>query len=122
MILIKTMITLFTFIAISCSSTSKTTTATDNENDMNKVTMNEKKMMEAGFTRGTIVYSDEAGDCPYTIEVQINDNMTYFDPIDLDEKYKEDGIEVWFKYGPLRMMNRCEKANPVSIVEMINKA
>ena len=40
------------------------------------------------------------------------------DPINLEESMKKDGLKVWVTYQGLRMMNRCEKANPVSIVEI----
>ena len=47
-------------------------------------------------------------------------NGTYYlDPIDLREDFQIEGEQVWFKYGGLRRMNRCEKASPISIIEII---
>ena len=35
------------------------------------------------------------------------------------EAYKKNGLAVFFKYRPLRMMNRCQRANPVEIQEIL---
>jgi hypothetical protein len=117
MILIRTFLALLIVTIVSCNSSAKTTeeNANDNTSEMKVEAM---KMKEAGYTSGTIVYSDEEGDCPYTIQVDGEDNDYMFDPINLDESYKKDGMKIWFKYGGLRMMNRCVKANPVNILEI----
>lgn len=114
----NTLFVLTALFAASCSSTSKTT----KDEVKDEVTMvaatNDKKMMEAGFTKGTVVYSDAEGDCPYTIKVGVKDQVMYFDPINLEQEFKADATKVWFKYGQLKMMNRCDKANPVNITEI----
>ena len=76
------------------------------------------KMIEDGFKMGTIVASKAEGDCPFTIQMEGEDKPYFLDPINLDESFKKNGQKVWFTFNGLRMMNRCEKANPVSIVEM----
>jgi len=76
------------------------------------------KMIENGFKKGVIVASDKEGDCPFTIKLRDNDYSYYLDPINLTEEFKKDGEKIWVKFAGLRMMNRCEKANPVSIIEM----
>lgn len=75
----------------------------------------EKEMVAQGFTKGTIVHSKEEGDCEYTIKLE---DGRYFESTDLKEEYMKDGMTVWFTYGPLRRMNKCKKANPVSIIAM----
>ena len=39
------------------------------------------------------------------------------DPINLEEEFQEEGLRIWFRMRPLRMMNRCQGsgASPVSI-------
>lgn len=74
-------------------------------------------MMEEGFLKGTIVYSEVENDCPYTIRVDAEEPY-FLDPVNLDGKYEVDGEKIWFKYTGLRRMNRCEKANPINITEM----
>lgn len=111
---------LITLAIISCNSTAKTTEE-NSANDTSQAKMEAIKMKEAGFMSGTIVYSDAEGDCPYTIDVDSDDYQYMFDPIDLEEKYKKDGMKVWFKFGGLRMANRCVKANPVTILEIQEK-
>ena len=42
----------------------------------------------------------------------------HLDPINITEEFKKDGEKIWIKFGGLKMMNRCEKANPISIIEI----
>lgn len=67
------------------------------------------------MTMGTIVYSDKEGDCEYVIKT---DDGRMFDPINMDKSFYKDGMKVQFTFGPLRMANRCEKANPISLEEI----
>jgi len=98
------------------SCTSKKTT-TDAMTDTERTSLN-TKMMENGFKMGTIIASKLEGDCPYTIQL-VDDNYSYYlDPINLDEGFKKHGEKIWFKFAGLKMMNRCEKANPISIIEI----
>lgn len=76
------------------------------------------RMTEAGFKKGTIIYSSAEGDCPYVIDVDDPNYDYMLDPINLDENYKADGVKIWFKFAGLRMPNRCEKANPINITEI----
>mgnify|MGYP000069350232 FL=1 len=99
---------LFPILLFSCKSTN---------NSENKIAI--EKMMEAGFIKGTIVTSTIEGDCPITIKVEGKNGTYYLDPIDLREDFQIEGEQVWFKYGGLRRMNRCEKASPISIIEII---
>ncbi len=115
MTLLKTCLAIATILVISCNSTSKTTTE-DASTDTEASAMEAKKMMEAGFKKAVIVSSKAEGDCPYVLKMEENNNM--LDPINLEEGMKKDGLKVWVTYQGLRMMNRCEKANPVSIVEI----
>jgi hypothetical protein len=79
--------------------------------------MDTKKMMDLGYQKATTVASTVSGDCPFTLKME-GDNSYMLDPINLQEDYKQDGIKLWVKYTPLKMMNRCDKANPVNIVEI----
>ena len=106
---------LFSILLFSCNSTNKSVTTTS----INEVKIATEKMMEAGFIKGTIVASKIEGDCPITIKVEGENGAYYLDPIDLKEDFQIDGEKVWFKYGGLRRMNRCEKANPISIIEIV---
>jgi hypothetical protein len=117
MTMTNTIFAIATLFAVSCSSTTKTM-KNESDNTLSVNAPDDKKMMEAGYTKGTIVFSDEAGDCPYTIKVGTKDQVMFFDPINLEQEFKADATAVWFKYGQLKMMNRCDKANPISITEI----
>ena len=91
---------------------------------IHKKAFNEKKldkqvMIMKGYLAGEISISNTEGDCPVTIKIPGKNGTYYLDPINLEEKYHIDGLNVWFKYGGLRRMNRCQKANPVTINEIV---
>ena len=112
---LKTSLVLFAFMILSSCTSKKTTTdaMTDTER-----TASNTKMMENGFKMGTIIASKLEGDCPYTIQL-VDDNYSYYlDPINLDEGFKKHGEKIWVKFGGLKMANRCEKANPISIIDI----
>lgn len=67
------------------------------------------------YVKGTIVHSTAEGDCEYTIETE---DGRMFDPINMDEKFRKAGTEILFRFGALRMANRCEKANPINIIDI----
>lgn len=94
---------------ISCKNTDKV--AKENANKETK----EASFDPSEYKKGTIVYSEEQGDCEYTI---LFDNGSSYDPIDLEDNYKKDGMGVYVKYRGLRMANRCLKASPISIEEI----
>ena len=98
------------FLMLACNGTKDTSTT----NEMAKMDV-QQEMMEQGFTKGTIVYSDIEGDCEYTIKLE---DGRMFESTDLKEEFKKADMEVWFKFQPLRRMNKCKKANPVGISEM----
>jgi len=118
MIYLKTTIVLAAFVVFSCCSAKKT--ASDNgTTDTTKNSEMTTKMMANGYKMGTIVASKTEGDCPYVIEMKDDAGKPYYlDPINLEESYKKDGAKIWFTFAGLRMMNRCEKANPVNIIQM----
>ncbi len=81
-----------------------------------------EEMMAAGYLPGRIIYSDEADDCQYTIQLKDGDRDFYYvDPVNLEEKFNTDGQTVWLKFTKLESENRCEKAVPVEILEILNR-
>jgi len=119
MTFIKTLlIAVVVTFAANCSSTKKgmNSDASTDTKAMENVTEDAKKM-EAGFLKGTIVASTKEGDCPFVIKVE-DKEMYFLDPINMDESYQKDGMKIWFTFGGLRMMNRCQKANPINIIEI----
>lgn len=94
-----------------------TVSSSENTTDMDLI--HEQKLIEDGFVKGIVVYSTQEGDCAYTIKIENEaENPRYLDPVNWDENFRRDGAEVWIKYHSLRRMNRCDKANPVEIVEI----
>ncbi|WP_432412621.1 hypothetical protein [Rasiella sp. SM2506] len=113
--ILKTFVVLLVLV-VTFSCTSGKTSKNDTESET--IMADTKKMMANGFTMGTIVASTAEGDCPYVISSEIDGDKVMYDPIDMGDNFKKDGMKVWYKYRPLRMANRCVKANPVSIEEI----
>ncbi|MBL4662789.1 MAG: hypothetical protein JKY22_04370 [Flavobacteriaceae bacterium] len=107
----------FVLIALMLFSCNSKKTTADAMAESKKVEMH-TKMTSNGYKMGTIIASKEEGDCPFVIQMEGEDQPYFLDPINLDESFKKNGEKIWFTFGPLRMMNRCEKANPVSIIEI----
>lgn len=111
--------TLFAFVVlatvVACSLTKNKETSIQTAEKETAVINN--KMISEGYTEGTIVFSDKADDCAYTIQLEGKDNLMY-DPMNLDAAYQKHDEKIWFKFSPLRRMNRCIKANPIYITEL----
>lgn len=130
MIVIKTFFTAVAFVFIACGTANKV--KEDKAIDMNEATnveaasleakkMETEKMLEAGYQLGTIVASSAEGDCPFVIELATKTDTLLYDPINLDKSFssfKQDNMKVWFTFQPLRMMNRCTKANPINLIDI----
>lgn len=98
-------------LLLMCSCNSNKKTLEDKSN-----TLKDKNYQENGFKKATVIFSEIEGDCPYTISVE--GESTLFDPINLGEDYKKSQASIWVKYRPLRIPNRCDKANPVEITDI----
>lgn len=107
---IKFLTTIAFLFLISCQS-KKASTET--------IKISEEKMITEGFKKAVVIYSAVPGDCEYTISVE--GESTLFDPINLEASYKNSQTKIWVKYNPLRMPNRCEKANPVEITDISSR-
>ncbi len=123
MTILKITLSLFLFAAVACNSTKSSTntsieTSTSTSTTTSETAMENQKMIDAGFKKGIIVASKGEGDCPYTIKMEDAGPPYFLDPQNLEDIFKKDGEKIWVKFTGLRMMNRCEKANPVSINEI----
>ena len=110
----KTTLILLGTAALLCFTSCKNTEEVAKDKAEDKVA--EEAFDPTGYTSGIIEYSQEKDDCEYTIKLK---EGLYYDPINLEDGFKKDGMAVYFKFRGLRMMNRCPKANPVSIEEMV---
>ena len=78
---------------------------------------NDKQMKHDGFDIGHVKYQPESN-CDYII---INkDTHVKLDPINIGDKsfifLKNDIQSIYYKYRPLRRMNRCPEATPILLV------
>ncbi|MFT7627272.1 MAG: hypothetical protein ACI9OS_000919 [Ulvibacter sp.] len=113
---IKTLFALLVIATVvACSSTK--TKDSSNENATTESSNKDDKMINEGYTKGRIVYSDKPDDCAYTIQLEGKDNLMY-DPMNLDVEFQKHDENIWFTFSPLRRMNRCVKANPINITDI----
>ena len=111
---------LFLMVASGCDST-KSTAKEDAASEKTSTVMNEK-MVNEGYSEGTITYSKNSK-CPVIIIKE--DTKEQLDPINMDDSkfvsFKNDGNKIYFKFRRLRMMNRCDEALPISLEEVKTK-
>ncbi len=102
----------------SCASKKSADDGVGEKAKMENTVNSKKLMLEQGYSEGVIIASVVEGDCPFVIKIN-DENYPYFlDPLNLTEDFKNDSQKIWFKFTASRMANRCEKANPVSIVDI----
>ena len=71
-----------------------------------------------GFSTGRVTNAFAGDGCPWLIRVDHADNL-YLIPIALEEKYKQDGLQLTFKYRPSRASSgECRKGSPAVIEEV----
>lgn len=116
MTLLKSSLAIFTIVLFIACSATKTKENTDDISTTTAAKAEYDKMIIEGYTAGTIIYSDLPDDCAYTIQLEGKDIM--YDPINLDASYQKHNEKIWFTFSPLRRMNRCIKANPISLVDI----
>jgi hypothetical protein len=115
---LKITLLLFSILCTACNASKSKEIKEENSTIMME---ENNKMEEAGYKKGTIVYSDKENDCEYTIKME--GNSAYFlDPEALEDTFKIDGELVWIKFRGLRRMNRCEKASPIELTEILKRA
>ena len=78
----------------------------------------EQQEANNGFNTGRVTTAFAGDGCPVLIRVDHADNL-YLIPIGLDEKYKQNGLELTFKYRPSRASSGdCRKGSPAVIEEV----
>jgi hypothetical protein len=102
---------------VACSSTKTKEGSNETATTETTTTTKDDKMVNEGYTKVTIVFSDNPDDCPYTIKLEGKEGLMY-DPMNLDVKYQKHDEKIWFTFSPLRRMNRCLKANPIYITDI----
>lgn len=100
------------FMALSCNSYESA-----KNNEINQAQKN-KQMIAKGFTQATVILQASEQGCPVILKTESES----FDPVNIDQSFSIDQLEVWVKFTRLRRANRCNMAWPVSIFEIQKKA
>jgi len=100
---------IFLFLFISCGT------------EKNKEVNNTEQVIEMnGFIEGVVHVTSGESDCGIYIESDSADQSKGFYPVNLDVKYKKNGLKVRFRYSPSRapLPENCEEYMAVVIDEM----
>jgi hypothetical protein len=106
----------------SCKTTKET--LQDSNNNKMSIEQSDNKVMDTqmltdGFQIGEIKHLKDS-ECEYVIIDKATNAK--FDPINITEAvfkdFKKDTLKIYYKYRPLRRMNRCPDANPVELIEI----
>lgn len=127
MVKVLNFVLLFSLLLQSCHSTKKEVESlqTSKERDtLSKLKQSmssliEDKLIEEGYDIGLVKYVENS-DCPFIIYSE--NTEVQFDPINFDSPefttFKSNDLKVYFKYRPLRRMNRCNEASPIELVSI----
>ena len=72
-------------------------------------------MRSKGFTKGVIVDKTGLDGCTFLIEIS---DSKILEPIQLDEKFRKNGLAVYFKYKRSRKATTCMNGQPIIISEI----
>lgn len=107
----KNLLVTFTACALLCACGANKTSV-DNSAAV------EQQEANNGFNTGRVTTAFAGDGCPVLIRVDRADNL-YLIPIALDEKYKQNGLQLTFKYRPSRASSGdCRKGSPAMIEEV----
>ena len=75
-----------------------------------------------GYTLG-IIEAYNSGDC--TARITVKKSGVQYDPTNIKDdkfaKFVSTKTEIYFKFLPLRRMNRCEGISPIQLINVIQK-
>lgn len=78
----------------------------------------EQQEANNGFSTGKVTTAFAGDGCPLLVRVEGVDGL-YLIPIALEEKYKEDGLRLTFKYRPSRASSgECRRGSPAVLEEI----
>lgn len=107
------------FISMGSSCDSAKSSVAEGDSEAIRTKEMETKLKNEGYLAATVKYQADSK-CTYVLIDETTD--VKYDPINLDEakfmSFKKDLEKVYFKYRALRMMNRCEDAQPVELEDI----
>jgi hypothetical protein len=91
--------------AINCSS-------------INSINANKQNWVEKGFTKGIIIDKTGLDGCSFLIQLK---DSSIFNPINIKDEFKEEGITVFFKYNRSKQVTICMNGAPIIVYEMVKR-
>ena len=79
-------------------------------------------LMKEGYQLGTVKVLKDS-DCTFVI---LNESTNVnLDPINFNisgfEDFRQHDLKIYFKFRPLKMMNRCSEAIPIELVSVVKR-
>ena len=106
-------------ITMNCNSNKKIINK-DNNNYKNKISAESKKCIAEGL-KEALLFKGEKNLTNCNVTIKVNGSEDLLDPINIKEdflKSASDEQKIWISFGSLRMLNRCDKARPIKIIEI----
>lgn len=75
----------------------------------------DQKLLQAGYTYGVITDKTGLDGCTFVI---YGDSSRAFEPYNLEEEYKKDGLKIYFKYRLSRAPSICQHGQPIILSEI----
>ena len=79
-------------------------------------------LLKEGYEPGTVKVLKDSKCTFVIVNEKTNVNL---DPVNFNisdfEEFRMNDLKVYFKYKPLRMMNRCTEASPVELISIVKK-
>ena len=90
------------------------TLVVDKTNSAPKNTL-KKDLEQLGYTIGRVIDKTKTSGCTFVI--QVNDSSV-FEPVNLESRFKKDGLKIAFKYKKSRAMTTCMMGQTVVVSEV----
>ena len=77
-------------------------------------------LLKNGYVKAEIIYKKKRKTRFCLTVIRLVNNGELLDPINLENKYLrlKNNSDVWLKFSPSRMRNRCSEARPVIIIDI----
>jgi hypothetical protein len=104
----------FVFVCLlSCNSSKKIT-------DNNDATETSEYFVNNGYSKAIITNTKNNSGC--ALIIRLENSKELLDPLEINPDNYPNEQKIWFKFSATRMMNRCEQARPVKVIDIKKRA
>ncbi|MFY7671951.1 hypothetical protein ACOSP6_12770 [Tenacibaculum sp. MEBiC06402] len=93
----------------SCNSSKKVT-------DSKQTNETPEYFTSSGYVKAIITNNSNNSGC--ALIVKLEGSKELLDPLEINPDNYQNEQKIWFKFSSTRMMNRCEQARPVKVIDI----